>query len=130
MTRAAPPLIFPRRHERSTVHSDVIMSLASSDRAGSCGKTTGFSRILHSSCQSVIFTRKGEVGCVYSLLVNFNRILVPEWGIARQKLVEKDTQCPPVDCACVSLVLDDLGCEILGGAAKGVGLDGLIVAIS
>lgn len=45
-TRAAPPLMFPRRRDRSTVQNCRIMSFASSLMAGCSGNTTGFSTIL------------------------------------------------------------------------------------
>ncbi|KAK1238562.1 hypothetical protein MKX07_004138 [Trichoderma sp. CBMAI-0711] len=46
LTRPAPPLMLPRRRERSIVQKDRMMSWASSEMTGSWGKTTGFSTIL------------------------------------------------------------------------------------
>jgi hypothetical protein len=45
-TRPAPPLMLPRRRERSMVQKDRIMSFASGDIGWSWGNVTGFSTIL------------------------------------------------------------------------------------
>lgn len=46
LTRLAPPLTLPSLRERSALQKDRIMSCASGEMGGSCGKITGFSTIL------------------------------------------------------------------------------------
>lgn len=134
LTRPAPPLILPRRLERSIVQNDLIMSLASSEMCGSWGKTTGFSTIL----AVVLATgwRRNETRrkrylqislgsfCPHEsndimkssnlLLVNLNRILVPERRVARHKFVYQDAQRPPVHCRRMALIMNDLWRKIFG----------------
>lgn len=102
------------------------MSLASSDKGGSWGKTTGFSRILQEngkpSILIVTFLRT-----LYSLFVNLDGVLVPEWRIPRQEFIYQDTQCPPIDCASVTLILDYLRGEVLGCSTECICLDGTVV---
>jgi hypothetical protein len=50
---------------------------------------------------------------------------MPEWRIARQELVNQDSQRPPIHGRGVALVLNHLGGEILGGAAERIRLDGV-----
>lgn len=64
------------------------------------------------------------------LLVDFHGILMPKWRIAREELIDKDTERPPVHGGCVSLVMNHLWCQILGRAAKGVRLDRVITPMA
>lgn len=64
------------------------------------------------------------------LFVDFDRVLVPEGRVPRQELVDEDAQGPPVDGGGVALVVDDLGGQVLGGSAEGVGLDRGGVAVA
>ena len=52
------------------------------------------------------------------LLVNPERIIIKEGGIAGQHLVYEDAQGPPVHRLVVALGLDDLRGEVLGGPAQ------------
>ena len=42
-------------------------------------------------------------------------------GLSTHQLVREHAQRPPIHRAVVSLVADDLWCEVVGGAAKGPG---------
>lgn len=102
------------------------MSLASSDNGGSWGKTTGFSRILQDNGKPSILIAT-FLRIFYSLLVDLDGVLMPEWRIPRQEFIYQDAQCPPVDCASVTLILDYLGGEILGCSTERICLDGAVV---
>ena len=114
------------------------MSCACAERAGSCGKMTGFSTILRGEGGgrvSGVLTWfwggkvKGKrVRGVNRLLVYLDGVLVPEGRIARQELVYKNPQRPPVHGRGVTLVVYDLGREVFGGAAQGVRLVGALAA--
>ena len=58
-----------------------------------------------------------------SLFVDLNGVLVPEWRVACQELIDEDPQSPPVDGRGVTLVVDDLWREILWRPAERVRLD-------
>lgn len=59
------------------------------------------------------------------LLVDLDRILVPEWRVAGEEFVDEDAQCPPVDRGGMALVMDHFWCEVLGGSTQCVSLDGM-----
>lgn len=127
LTRAEPPLMLPRRRERSTVQSERMMSLASSERGGSWGKTTGFSRILERNQGEISFL--GEERVIDSLFVDLDGVLVPERWVACQELIHQDAQGPPVHSARMALVLYHLGSQILGGPAEGICLNRAVVFV-
>ena len=53
------------------------------------------------------------------LFVNPKRIIVKEWRISGQHLVDEDAEGPPVHRLVVALGLDDLRGQVLGGPAQG-----------
>ena len=53
------------------------------------------------------------------LFVNPKRIIVKEWRISGQHLVDEDAKGPPVHRLVVALGLDDLRGQVLGGPAQG-----------
>ena len=55
------------------------------------------------------------------LFVDSKGIIVKEWRISGQHFIDEYPECPPVNGETVTFALDDLGCEILGGAAQGPG---------
>ena len=65
--------------------------------------------------------REGDVP-VHDLVVDLHGLRVPERRLPDQELVQQDAQRPPVDGGAVARVVDDLGREVLGRAAEGVGL--------
>ena len=57
--------------------------------------------------------------CNFShLFVNAERVVVKKRGITSQHFVDKDPKGPPVHGLIVSLALNDLGGQVLGGATK------------
>lgn len=52
-----------------------------------------------------------------NLLVDFDRVLVPEGRLADEEFVDEDAKGPPVDCGAVSGVADDFRSEVFGRAA-------------
>lgn len=59
---------------------------------------------------------------LHDLGVDLHRVLVQERRLAEQELVQQDAERPPVDGHAVARVADDLGRQVLRGAAEGVGL--------
>mmetsp|Transcript_105990 Transcript_105990/g.199617 ORF Transcript_105990/g.199617 Transcript_105990/m.199617 type:complete len:265 (+) Transcript_105990:208-1002(+) len=55
------------------------------------------------------------------LLVDAHRILITEWRLANDHLIDKDTQGPPINWLSVTLVQQNLGSNVLRRAAKRVG---------
>ena len=55
------------------------------------------------------------------LFVNPKRIIVKEWRISGQHLVDEDAEGPPVHRLVVALGLDDLWGQVLRGPAQGPG---------
>ena len=51
----------------------------------------------------------------------FPHLLGVERSGATKQLVQKDAQRPQIRSICVALVLDDLGCHVIGRAANGPG---------
>ena len=123
LTRPAPPLMLPSRLERSMVQKERMMFLALSEMGGSWGNRTGFSTILQKVSHWAYF-RRGSGESVLS--VDLDGILMPEWRIAGQELIDQNAQSPPVHCRRVALVMDHLGGEVLGRAAKRVSLHGMV----
>ncbi len=50
------------------------------------------------------------------LFVNSERVVVEKWGITGKHFVDEDPEGPPVHGLIVTLALDDLGSQVLGGA--------------
>ena len=101
-----------------------MISFAGSDMGGSWGKRTGFSTILY----LLTTVGSGILGfCL--LLIDLNRILMPERRVAGKKLIYEDPQCPPVDGSRVALVVNNFGSQVFGRAAKGISLDRVRVTI-
>lgn len=57
------------------------------------------------------------------LSVNLERVLVPEWRVARQELVDEDAEGPPINGCRMTHILDHLGRDILGRTAQRIRLD-------
>jgi hypothetical protein len=97
------------------VQKERMMSLAASDIGGSWGNKTGFSTILR-----MALAREGSYhsGLGFNvLLVDLNRVLMPEGRIPGKELVDEDAERPPIHGCRMTLVMDHLGREILGRAA-------------
>ena len=62
--------------------------------------------------------RRELVVAVHDLLVDADRVVIVEGRIASEHLINEDAQRPPVDALAVALRLDDLGRQVLGGAAE------------
>jgi len=46
------------------------------------------------------------------LLIDLHGILIPEWGLANEKLIYQNAESPPVNSAAVPGVLNCLRCKI------------------
>lgn len=110
-----------------------MMSWASAEIGGSWGNTTGFSTILFSGGSASVSQKGAHVSRPdrrtkkeNPLFVYLDWVLVPKWWVARQELVYQNAEGPPVDGRGVTLVMYDLGGQVLWRPAEGVRLDGAV----
>lgn len=64
-----------------------------------------------------------------ALFVDLDWVLMPKGWVAGEEFVDENPQRPPVYRGRVALVMDHFRREVLGGAAKGVRLDRVVVLV-